>query len=43
MEKITVPLTKKQARGLRKLAEIWGLSPEDALRRLLDKVIEESL
>jgi len=43
MEKITLGLTKKRARGLKKLAEIWGVSPEDALKRLLDKVIEESL
>ena len=43
MESVTLPLTKKQARGLKKLASLWGVTPEAALLRLLDKVIEESL
>jgi len=43
MESVALRLTKKQSRGLRKLASAWGLSPEAALLRLLDKVIEESL
>ena len=42
-ESVTVHLSKKRIQGLRKLAEIWGLTPEEALCRLLDKVIEESL
>ena len=43
MEKITLGLTKKQARGLKKLAEVWGVSPEAAIKRLLDDIIEKSL
>jgi hypothetical protein len=40
---ISLVLSKKQMAGLNKLAKIWGLSAEDALKRLLDNVIEQSL
>jgi len=40
---ILLKLSTKQIKGLQKLARLWTTSPENALRRLLDKVIEESL
>ena len=43
MGKIVLQLNAKRARGLKKLAELWGVNEETALLRLLDKVIEESL
>ena len=40
---ITLKLSLKQAKGLKKLAELWGTTPEQALKRLLNNVIEQSL
>ncbi len=41
--KVTIKLSAKQAKGLAKLAKVWGVTPEEALKRLLDNVIEQSL
>ena len=41
--KVTIKLSAKQAKGLEKLARIWGVTIEEALKRLLDDVIEQSL